>query len=52
MNTREATDSLDARPSDQFDTPMAQSDPEIYMPGTPTVSFLEYVEIAVSTLFH
>ncbi|WP_222920482.1 hypothetical protein [Natrinema sp. SYSU A 869] len=51
MDAHEATDSLDTRRSEQFDTPMEQSDPEIYMPGTPTVSFLEYVEIAVSTLF-
>ncbi|MFP9193145.1 hypothetical protein [Natronosalvus vescus] len=31
--------------------PVEQSEPELYLPGTPTVSFTRYVELAISKLF-
>lgn len=30
--------------------PIEQSDPPIYLPGTPTVSFTEYIELFISML--
>ncbi|MDF9745824.1 hypothetical protein [Natrinema salsiterrestre] len=38
--------------SELFETdPIRQPDVEVYMPGTPTRSFLEYVEVAADVLF-
>ncbi|WP_226007471.1 hypothetical protein [Natrinema salinisoli] len=31
--------------------PIRQPDVEVYMPGTPTRSFLEYIEVAAHVLF-
>jgi len=50
MNTLEATDSIDSADDDFHDPPLAQPDPEIYLPGTPTASFVEFVAVAVRTL--
>ncbi|MFC7230883.1 hypothetical protein ACFQMM_04695 [Saliphagus sp. GCM10025308] len=36
--------------SAKFDDPLDQSDPPMYLPGTPTVSFIEYVELIIRTL--
>ncbi|MFC4436640.1 MULTISPECIES: hypothetical protein [Natrialbaceae] len=33
------------------DVPIEQSDLPVYLPGTPTVSFTEYIERFVSMLF-
>ncbi|MGQ3414387.1 hypothetical protein ACT4ML_19335 [Natrinema sp. LN54] len=51
MDAPEADSTLETAPADYPDLPLEQSDPELYLPGTPTVSFLEYVDIAVRTLF-
>ena len=50
MNTRESADSLGTSYADPPDVPIEQSEPDRYLPGTPTVSFLESVEIAVRAL--
>ena len=31
--------------------PTEQADPPLYLPGTPTVSFTRYLELAISGLF-
>ncbi|SIR53972.1 hypothetical protein [Natronorubrum daqingense] len=30
--------------------PTEQPEPSVYLPGTPTASFLEYIEVAIKTL--
>ncbi|WP_169331186.1 hypothetical protein [Natrinema versiforme] len=51
MDTVEADDTLESAAGDYPGIPLEQSEPDCYLPGTPTVSFLEYVDIAVRTLF-
>lgn len=51
MDTVESDDTLESASADYPGVPLEQSDPELYLPGTPTVSFLEYADIAVRTLF-
>ncbi|WP_254524382.1 hypothetical protein [Natrinema caseinilyticum] len=46
MAAREFDDS-----ADQFDSPIDQPDLRLYLPGTPSVTFLEYVEVAMKMLF-
>ncbi len=36
--------------SAKFNDPLDQSEPPVYLPGTPTVSFLEYVELFIRML--
>ncbi|WP_187432913.1 hypothetical protein [Natronococcus pandeyae] len=31
--------------------PIEQDDPQVYLPGTPTVSFTRYLELAINRLF-
>ncbi|WP_175607174.1 hypothetical protein [Natrinema saccharevitans] len=50
MNALDATDSIDSADDDFPDPPLAQPDPDIYLPGTPTASFVEYVAVAIRTL--
>ena len=51
MNAYDSDDDLGTADADYPSVPLEQSEPDCYLPGTPTVSFLEYVEIAVRTLF-
>ena len=51
MNPDGSNDSPETSSADLPDTPIEQPEPELYLPGTPTVSFVEYVDIAVRTLF-
>ncbi len=50
MNALEATDPIDSADDEFPDPPLAQPDPDVHLPGTPTVAFVEYVEIAVRAL--
>ncbi|WP_310909535.1 hypothetical protein [Natrinema sp. 1APR25-10V2] len=36
--------------SEEFTDPLVQPDVTVYMPGTPTISFIEYVELLTSLL--
>ena len=51
MDTVELEDTAGASDADHPDAPIDQPEPPVYLPGTPTVSFVEYLEIAVKTLF-
>ncbi|WP_435552117.1 hypothetical protein [Natrinema sp. CGMCC1.2065] len=50
MNTLEVTEPIDSADDEFHDPPLAQPDPDIHLPGTPTVSFIEYVAVAIRTL--
>lgn len=42
----------DYEPRDPItNVPVEQSEPDLYLPGTPTASFTRYLELAVSKLF-
>lgn len=49
-------DAIDAEPTvesaraEQPQLPPEQPEPSVYLPGTPTTSFLEYVEVAIKML--
>jgi hypothetical protein len=47
MNSRNADHDIE---DDLPGAPLEQSEPDLYLPGTPTVSFLQYVRVAVRTL--
>ncbi|WP_254531041.1 hypothetical protein [Natrinema gelatinilyticum] len=50
METREIDDPADTVPADWFDSTFDQPDLQMYLPGTPTVNFVEYVELATKLL--
>lgn len=50
MDTRNADDALGLEDDDLPGVPIEQSEPDLYLPGTPTASFLQYVHVAVRTL--
>ncbi|WP_254764921.1 hypothetical protein [Natrinema marinum] len=41
---------MDPTESDAYPDPLVQPEVSVYMPGTPTVSFLEYAELFVDAL--
>lgn len=51
MDPTDTDASLDIRSNEYPDIPFQQPELEVYMAGTPTVGFLEYVELAVDALF-
>lgn len=51
MDAIEREDTARTSDADQPDVPIDQPEPAVYLPGTPTVSFVEYLEVAVRTLF-
>ena len=51
MDAIESDEALGTADADLPDAPIEQPETDLYLPGTPTVSFLEYVDLAVRTLF-
>ncbi|WP_408957875.1 hypothetical protein [Natrinema sp. 74] len=41
---------MDSTESEAFADPLDQPDVSVYLPGTPTVAFVEYGELLVDTL--
>ncbi len=41
---------MDPTESDAFTDPLVQPEVTVYMPGTPTVSFVEYAELLTNLL--
>ncbi|QLG48641.1 hypothetical protein [Natrinema halophilum] len=50
MDATQIEESAGTGRAEQFDTPRDQPAVSFYMPGTPTVSFVEYVELAIKML--